>query len=96
MACRVIKDDLVEIGDPSALYSDLVQIAEGESGPMYAGKQVSTNRTVCFAWFCFNVYWGIYSLENMGFSNVPGEVRCRTIILAGISQGLFCLRNIGH
>ncbi|RUO95918.1 hypothetical protein BC936DRAFT_142964, partial [Jimgerdemannia flammicorona] len=41
-----INHDLVEIGNPSALYIDLVQIAEGESGPMYAAKQVSTNRTV--------------------------------------------------
>lgn len=32
--------------DPTKLYSDYVLIAEGESGPMYAAKQISTDRIV--------------------------------------------------
>ncbi|KAI8337633.1 kinase-like domain-containing protein [Chlamydoabsidia padenii] len=39
-------DDIVETGPPSAFYSDLTLIAEGDSGPMYAAKHSLTNRLV--------------------------------------------------
>ncbi|KAG0181637.1 p21 protein (Cdc42 Rac)-activated kinase [Apophysomyces sp. BC1034] len=39
-------DDLVDTAEPSLLYSNLVLIAEGESGPMFAATQIATNQTV--------------------------------------------------
>ncbi|CEP15924.1 hypothetical protein [Parasitella parasitica] len=39
-------DDLVDAADPTKLYTDLILIAEGESGPMYAGKHITTKRIV--------------------------------------------------
>ncbi|KAG0170498.1 p21 protein (Cdc42 Rac)-activated kinase [Apophysomyces sp. BC1034] len=39
-------DDLVDMTDPEKLYTDFVLIAEGESGPMYAAKQIGTGRIV--------------------------------------------------
>lgn len=32
--------------DPTTIYTDLALIAEGESGPMFAGKHATTNRLV--------------------------------------------------
>ncbi|CAO3651100.1 unnamed protein product [Cunninghamella blakesleeana] len=39
-------EDIMDHADPTKLYSDYVLIAEGESGPMYAAKQISTDRIV--------------------------------------------------
>ncbi|CDH52331.1 serine threonine kinase [Lichtheimia corymbifera JMRC:FSU:9682] len=39
-------DDLIDQVDPTTVYTDLVLIAEGESGPMFAGKHATTNRLV--------------------------------------------------
>ncbi|KAL7333059.1 hypothetical protein PS15p_202015 [Mucor circinelloides] len=39
-------DDLVDAADPIKLYTDLILIAEGESGPMYAAKHITTKRIV--------------------------------------------------
>ncbi|KAF7726701.1 p21 protein (Cdc42 Rac)-activated kinase [Apophysomyces ossiformis] len=39
-------DDIVDATDPETLYTDFVLIAEGESGPMYAAKQIGTGRIV--------------------------------------------------
>ncbi|CDS05347.1 hypothetical protein LRAMOSA07876 [Lichtheimia ramosa] len=39
-------DDLVDQVDPTTIYTDLALIAEGESGPMFAGKHATTNRLV--------------------------------------------------
>ncbi|KAI8079941.1 kinase-like domain-containing protein [Halteromyces radiatus] len=39
-------DDIIDHADPTQLYTDFTLIAEGESGPMYAAKQISTNRIV--------------------------------------------------
>ncbi|CAO3652216.1 unnamed protein product [Cunninghamella echinulata] len=38
--------DIMDHTDPTKLYTDYVLIAEGESGPMYAAKQISTDRIV--------------------------------------------------
>lgn len=32
--------------DPSTIYNQFILIAEGESGPLYAAKHISTNRVV--------------------------------------------------
>ncbi|KAI7874520.1 kinase-like protein [Lichtheimia hyalospora FSU 10163] len=39
-------DDLIDQVDPTTIYTDLMLIAEGESGPMFAGKHATTNRLV--------------------------------------------------
>ncbi|ORZ11232.1 kinase-like domain-containing protein [Absidia repens] len=39
-------DEIVEAGPPTAMYSNLTLIAEGDSGPMYAAKHSLTNRLV--------------------------------------------------
>ncbi|OAD77540.1 hypothetical protein PHYBLDRAFT_179895 [Phycomyces blakesleeanus NRRL 1555(-)] len=39
-------DDLVDTADPNTLYTDFVLIAEGESGPMYSAKHITTSRVV--------------------------------------------------
>lgn len=40
-------DNIVDsVTDPTALYTDLTLIAEGESGPMYAAKHVNSQRIV--------------------------------------------------
>jgi serine/threonine protein kinase len=36
----------VDTADPNTLYTDFILIAEGESGPMYAAKHITTKRIV--------------------------------------------------
>jgi hypothetical protein len=39
-------DDIVDSADPTTIYTDFILIAEGESGPMYAAKHITTKRVV--------------------------------------------------
>lgn len=39
-------NDIVDTADPNTIYTDLILIAEGESGPMYAAKHITSKRIV--------------------------------------------------
>ncbi|KAG2229654.1 kinase-like domain-containing protein [Thamnidium elegans] len=39
-------DDIADSADPNSIYTDLILIAEGESGPMYAAKHILSKRIV--------------------------------------------------
>lgn len=39
-------DDIADSADPNTIYTDFILIAEGEAGPMYAAKHITTKRIV--------------------------------------------------
>ncbi|KAI8984038.1 kinase-like domain-containing protein, partial [Mycotypha africana] len=58
-------DDLIDYSaDPTTLYTDFILIAEGESGPMYAAKQITTQRIVAIKKIPFTATEKLSKIRN--------------------------------